>query len=202
MHIKIIQNACSKYFQNINIIFLKTITQIFILFILLLPHLNAQDLILQDQTISTTENYSADNSITAGPNFTITSSGDVTLNAPLVILKPHLFVITGGKLQIVSQPNAIKIDNQFLPDEFVVYQNFPNPFNPSTKIKFFLPKSEMVKIEVCNTIGQKTETLLNKPMPAGYHEIEFNGQNLSSGIYHYRIQAGEWQDVKKMILLK
>jgi len=53
-----------------------------------------------------------------------------------------------------------------------------------------------------NIIGQKIEMLFNKPMPAGYHEVEFNGQNLSSGVYLYRIEAGGWQDVKKMIYLK
>jgi hypothetical protein len=56
--------------------------------------------------------------------------------------------------------------------------------------------------KIYNIIGQKIQTLLNKPMPAGYHEVEFNGQNLSSGIYLYRIEAGEWHDVKKMILLR
>jgi N-acetylneuraminic acid mutarotase len=89
-----------------------------------------------------------------------------------------------------------------IPTEFLLHQNYPNPFNPSTNIKFALPKQETVKIEVYSIIGQKIETLLNKPMPAGYHEVEFNGQNLSSGVYFYRIETGEFQDVKKMILLK
>jgi len=53
-----------------------------------------------------------------------------------------------------------------------------------------------------NIINQKIETRLNKSMPTGYHEIEFNGQNLSSGIYLYRIEAAEWQDVKKMLLVR
>ena len=88
------------------------------------------------------------------------------------------------------------------PKEFFLSQNYPNPFNPSTNIKFTLPKPENVKIEVYNIIGQKIETLLNKSMSAGYHEVEFNGQNLASGIYLYRIEAGEWQDVRKMVLLK
>ena len=92
--------------------------------------------------------------------------------------------------------------NQELPKKFSLSQNYPNPFNPSTKIKFTLPKPESVKIEVYNVIGQKVQTLLNKPMSAGYHELEFNGQNLSSGIYLYRIEAGEWKDVKKMILIR
>lgn len=85
---------------------------------------------------------------------------------------------------------------------FKLYNAYPNPFNPSTKIKFTLPKQEIVTLEVYNIIGQKIETLLNKPMPAGYHEVEFNAQNLSSGVYFYRIEAGKFQDVKKMILLR
>jgi hypothetical protein len=98
---------------------------------------------------------------------------------------------TGLEQEILSAPVKYKLK-----------QNHPNPFNPSTKIKFTLPKSEHAKIEVYNIIGQKIQTLLNKSMPAGYHEVEFNGLNLSSGVYLYRIEAGEWQDVKKMILLK
>jgi hypothetical protein len=55
---------------------------------------------------------------------------------------------------------------------------------------------------VYNTLGQKIQALLNKTMPAGNHEVEFNGENLPSGIYFYRIQAGDFQDVKKMVILK
>jgi hypothetical protein len=89
-----------------------------------------------------------------------------------------------------------------IPDEYFLHQNYPNPFNPYTKIKFALPKPETVKIEVYNLVGQKIETLLKKSMPAGNHKVEFNAQNLSSGIYFYKIEAGEFQDVKKMILLR
>ena len=74
--------------------------------------------------------------------------------------------------------------------------------------RFFGAFKKALYIEIYNIIGQKTETLLSKPMPAGYHEVEFNGQNLSSGVYLYRIEVvdparrtGEWQDVKKMVLL-
>ena len=88
------------------------------------------------------------------------------------------------------------------PNKFSLGQNYPNPFNPSTKIKFALPKAEKVKIELYNTLGQNVRTLLNQRLKAGYHEVEFNAANLSSGIYFYRIEAGEFQDVKKMVLLK
>ena len=92
--------------------------------------------------------------------------------------------------------------NHKTPDEFLLYQNYPNPFNPSTTIKFSLPKQESVIIAIYNTLGEKLETLLNKKMPAGSHEVEFNAQNISSGIYFYHIQAGEFQDVKKMVLIR
>ena len=88
------------------------------------------------------------------------------------------------------------------PNKYSLSQNYPNPFNPSTKIKFTLPKKEFVTLEVFNTIGQKIETLLNQVMKTGQHEVEFDAQNLSSGIYYYRIEAGEFQDVKKMVLLR
>jgi predicted GH43/DUF377 family glycosyl hydrolase len=89
-----------------------------------------------------------------------------------------------------------------IPRYHVLSQNYPNPFNPSTTIEFTLPKPESVKIEIYNIIGQKIETLLNKPMPAGDHRVTFNAGNFPSGIYFYRIEAGEFQDVKKMVLLK
>jgi predicted secreted hydrolase len=86
--------------------------------------------------------------------------------------------------------------------EYELFQNYPNPFNPSTKIEFNLPKTTNVKIEIYNTTGQKIETLLNEKMATGIHQLEFNAQNLSSGVYFYRIETGEFRDVKKMILLK
>ena len=101
-----------------------------------------------------------------------------------------------------SVTTFIKPMDQSIPKSFSLAQNYPNPFNPSTKIKFDLPKPETIIIEVYNIIGQKIQTLLNKSMPAGYHEVEFNGRNLSSGVYLYRIDAGGLQNVKKMILLQ
>jgi hypothetical protein len=88
------------------------------------------------------------------------------------------------------------------PNLYYLMQNYPNPFNPSTTIEFDLPKASEVRIEVYNIAGQKIQTLLNTKMSAGSHQVEFNAQNLSSGVYFYRIESGEFQDVKKMILIK
>jgi hypothetical protein len=100
---------------------------------------------------------------------------------------------------ITGFENSIKTD---LPKIFTLQKNYPNPFNPSTTIEFDLPKASDVRIEVYNIAGQKVQTLLNEKKPAGSHQVEFNADNLSSGVYFYKIEAGEFQDVKKMILIK
>jgi len=88
------------------------------------------------------------------------------------------------------------------PERFNVYQNYPNPFNPVTKIKYELPVNGNVSIKIFDINGRLIKTLLNENKNAGRYEIEFNGGNLASGIYYYRIEAGSFSQVRKMILLK
>ncbi len=90
-----------------------------------------------------------------------------------------------------------------IPDGFALEQNYPNPFNPSTTIKFSLTARVNVKLEVLNMLGQKLETLINRRMDAGTHEIQFApSQNLPSGVYFYRLEAGNNVTMKKMALMK
>lgn len=84
----------------------------------------------------------------------------------------------------------------------VVQEPWPNPFNPSTTIAYEIFKPANVKIEIFNLVGQKIQTLFNNQMLPGSHEIEFNAQNLPSGVYLCRIEAGAYQKVKKMVLLR
>ena len=93
-------------------------------------------------------------------------------------------------------------DTESIPTVFSLSQNYPNPFNPSTKIKFGLPKESKTSLVIYNLLGQEVTRLVNKQLKAGYHEVEFNNSNYSSGIYFYRIQAGDYVETKKMILLK
>ena len=88
------------------------------------------------------------------------------------------------------------------PVEYALNQNYPNPFNPSTEISFSLAKSSFVTLEIYNSLGQKVATLLNKRINPGHHKVKFNALNLSSGIYYYKITAGQFQSVKKMLLLQ
>jgi hypothetical protein len=80
--------------------------------------------------------------------------------------------------------------------------NYPNPFNPSTKIKYSVPQSSNVAIKVFDILGREVYKLVNDEKPAGYYEIEFNASSLTSGIYFYRLQAGSFVETKKMVLLK
>lgn len=100
-------------------------------------------------------------------------------------------------------------DQQFgtLPREFALNQNYPNPFNPSTTITFALPKQSLVRLDVYNILGQKVKSLIDQILPAGEHQIDFDGRDedhqwLASGIYFYRISADEFNQSRKMILLK
>ena len=86
--------------------------------------------------------------------------------------------------------------------EFKLYSNYPNPFNPTTKIPFNLAKNSHVKIEVFDMTGRCVSVLVNDRMEAGYHEVNFGAQNLSSGLYLYRLQADHFAQVKKMMVLK
>ena len=89
-----------------------------------------------------------------------------------------------------------------IPTEFALYQNFPNPFNPTTNIKFDLPKESSVTVKVYNVLGEEVATLINRVMPAGKQNVEFNASKLASGMYIYRIQAGDFVQVRKMMLMK
>jgi hypothetical protein len=94
-----------------------------------------------------------------------------------------------------------------VPEEFVVMQNYPNPFNPETHIRFQLPVAGRTRIVIFNTLGQLVKQLLDASLPAGYHEIKWDGKDerglaTSSGVYYLRIEAGVHHANKKMVLLK
>lgn len=92
--------------------------------------------------------------------------------------------------------------NRFLPSHVTLEQNYPNPFNPSTTIRYELPKQVLVSLKVYNVLGQEVASLVSEVQIAGKHQVEFHGENLSSGVYFYRLQAGEFVDTKKLVLLK
>jgi len=86
--------------------------------------------------------------------------------------------------------------------DFSLSQNFPNPFNPSTEIEFNIPENNFVTLKVYNALGSEVATLVNKRMNAGSYKTTFDGNGLSSGVYFFRLQAGNFVDVKKATLMK
>ena len=104
---------------------------------------------------------------------------------------------TNGGVSFVEEEEIEEI-----PTEFLLSQNFPNPFNSSSIIKYSIPKSSQVTLKIFNTLGQEIETLVNEEKPVGTYELNWNAANLPSGVYFYRLQAGDFVQTRKMILLK
>ena len=94
------------------------------------------------------------------------------------------------------------IDDHLLPAAFLLHQNYPNPFNPTTVIGYRLPAVSNVELSVYNLLGQKVATLVSEKQNAGYHEMVWDASGFSSGIYYYQLVAGDYREVKKMILLR
>jgi len=86
--------------------------------------------------------------------------------------------------------------------EYTLDQNYPNPFNPTTIISYALPEKSIVQIRVFDILGSEVATLVNETQNAGYYNVNFNAAKLSSGVYIYKIQAGNFIDIKKMILIR
>ncbi|MFC1555919.1 PQQ-binding-like beta-propeller repeat protein [candidate division KSB1 bacterium] len=107
----------------------------------------------------------------------------------------------------VNVVTGIADKETIIPKDFRLFSNFPNPFNPSTTIQYSLPRTTIVTVKVYDILGREVETLLSQQMPAGSHSIvwdgtDYSGNQVSTGIYIYRIQAGEYTAARKMILLK
>jgi photosystem II stability/assembly factor-like uncharacterized protein len=150
--------------------------------------------------------YSSDN----GATFASQYSNPVTT----ALYQSLSFALTGNTIRgwavtasgLISRYNetvtGITHNENEVPSSYSLSQNYPNPFNPSTKITYQLPKSENVRVTVFDLLGREVAVLVNEFKTAGTYNIEFNASQLSSGVYLYRIDAGEFKDVKKMVLVK
>jgi hypothetical protein len=98
---------------------------------------------------------------------------------------------------------SIEIDRDpSVPAEYSLAQNYPNPFNPTTVIEYSLPLQKPVTLKIYNVLGQEVRTLINEVQAAGKYKVRFEGASIASGVYFYRLDAGEFSQVKKMLLLK
>jgi len=104
-------------------------------------------------------------------------------------------------VKISEEPTGVE-DIQVIPGQFYLFQNYPNPLNPATKIKYSVPNSEKVLIKVYDVLGEEVKILLDENKDAGTYEIGFDGSELTSGLYFYKITSGNFSEVRKMMLLR
>ena len=101
----------------------------------------------------------------------------------------------------------LSIDESMVPEAFALHQNYPNPFNPTTTINYDIPESQIVSIMIYDVMGREVRTLINEFQEVGYRTIRWDatdnlGRSVSAGMYIYTIQAGDFRQVRKMVLLK
>lgn len=107
------------------------------------------------------------------------------------------------KLLIGNKDFINSIKENYIPKEYILYQNYPNPFNPSTIIKYQIPNDNtLVELKIFDVLGKEITTLINEIHDSGIYEVEFDGSNLSNGVYFYTLKSGSYSSTKKMIMLK
>jgi hypothetical protein len=152
--------------------------------------------------------------ITVVPSASLVSKSDSTGLTTLVY--PPSFALSTGAHELKVTASGIRLDHaviskvivgavegyQYVPGSFALAQNYPNPFNPSTTIRFSIGKASPVKLSVYNLLGQLVATLVDGRLDAGEHTATFSAKSLASGVYFYRLEAGNYVSNKKMLLLK
>ena len=148
------------------------------------------------------------------PGGTVSNSSAFTLSYIDSLFQLHncfnfkVEVMSGGwvywkdSLLVIIPPSGVEEENDNIPTEFILSQNYPNPLNPSTRIKYSIPKLSQVSLKIFNTLGEELEILVNEEIPVGTYEVNWNAANLPSGVYFYQLKAGEFVQTRKMILLK
>ena len=115
-----------------------------------------------------------------------------------------LYATTFGNSEVIIYSGITDVEpgNNSLPSKFNLSQNYPNPFNPSTKIKFSVPINSFVSLKVYDAIGREVAELVNEELQTGSYLVEFDGSNLSSGVYFYTLKAGNFVSTKKLVLMR
>jgi hypothetical protein len=147
---------------------------------------------------------------TPGPANEVMTTADLAWVDPISAVGNYYYRIAAedfnGNLGDYSEevPAVISgiADENGLPTEYALEQNFPNPFNPSTNIKFALREAGHVSMVIYDYVGREVLTLIDQPMSVGYHNVTVGADKLASGVYFYRIRVNDFTSTKKMLLLK
>ncbi|MHB9030384.1 MAG: ice-binding family protein [Candidatus Latescibacterota bacterium] len=141
--------------------------------------------------------------ISAGNNGVMTLYKEETVN---IVATEGIITTTGSNRLTVTVAGAVFVGNEWAPHEFSLSQNYPNPFNPSTTIQYSLVNAGMVSLKLYNVVGQEVATLVNGRKEAGRYTLTFNPSegttSLSNGVYFYRLEAGPFVSMKKLVLMK
>jgi hypothetical protein len=123
-----------------------------------------------------------------------------------IFIKDSIICVSQGyygfSIYKYSPITSVNISKKELPINYSLNQNFPNPFNPTTTINYSVPKSSFVTIKIYDVLGREVTTLVNENKPIGNYSVQFNAAKLTSGIYFYRMQAGDFVQTKKLVVLK
>lgn len=143
---------------------------------------------------------------------TIPSQSFVNLNPNDSIAVFYAFAIGENENEIIAAiseaqtkySTVLNVDNKIseIPTGYSLEQNYPNPFNPNTKIQFSVNKAQSVSLKVFDVLGNEIATLVNEELTPGIYEYNFDASNLSSGVYYYKLQSGNYSETKKMILMR
>jgi hypothetical protein len=156
--------------------------------------------------------YDSDGNGSLDQNWAINWQNSHTLNVDWYDCSPAHTQALNGNLKayaawwlwakLAGWDSASDIEDDDYLDEFILNQNYPNPFNPVTSIKYTLINTQFVSLKVYDVLGNEITTLVNEEKQSGNYKIDFNALNLPSGVYFYRLQAGAFNETRKMILLK
>jgi hypothetical protein len=135
------------------------------------------------------------------------------LNFGLVRRAAQLMLATGAEMAgVMGKIDLVETVDNEQPSDYRLYQNYPNPFsaeggsasggNPSTRIKYQIPKSNHVTLKIFDVLGREVATLVDGFESPGYKEVQFNANGLASGVYVYRLQSGKYVESKKLVLLR
>src|SRR5690606_38748107 len=111
------------------------------------------------------------------------------------------------RFTITLDRTAVGVEDAALPEAFALEGNYPNPFNPSTQVRFAVPEAAHVRIEVFNVLGQRVQVLVDQVVEPGHHTVTWDargsmGEVVPSGVYLYRMEAGGFTETRRMVLLK
>jgi len=150
------------------------------------------------ELVDTTGTVVAVNNSTSNNPFTLTAPGPGRYRVDAGYKSPDRVWDT----TVVDISVTGVVQNPSDPLTFKLYDNYPNPFNPSTTLRYSLPEASFTTLKIYNVLGKEVATLVNEVQTSGTHQAVFNADNLPSGIYLYSIQAGSFKQTKKMILMK